>query len=230
MSTVKVLNTHGLLDSNLIAAHIHDTSSQERELLVNKGVHMVGCPSSISMIDGTVPPIAHYLSIGGVAAIGTDQAPGPGHHNMIREVRTISLLSKILNKNPTILPAWEALKLSTVNGSKVLGLESKIGTLEVGKQADLITIDLKKVNLTPTVYQPFYNFVPNLVYSIIGNEVDNVIINGKIIMRDYNFINLDEEKLIEEANKAAKRIFELAEEDWLLANSKLVESHRKGYL
>jgi 5-methylthioadenosine/S-adenosylhomocysteine deaminase len=229
-STVKVLNTHGFLDSNLIATHIHDTSSQERELLVKKGVHMVGCPSSISLIDGIVPPVAHYLSLGGVAALGTDQAPGPGHHNMIREIRTISLLSKVIKQDPTVLPAWEALKLSSINGSRVLGLDSKIGTLEVGKQADIITIDLKKINLTPTVYQPFYNFVPNLVYSMTGNEVDNVIINGKIIMNDYSFVEIDQENVSEEANRAAKRIFELAEEDWTQANSRLVQSHKDGHL
>ncbi len=230
MSTIQVLNSHDLLDSNLIAAHIHDTTPQERELLVEKEVGMVGCPSSISMIDGIVPPIAHYRSLGGIAGIGTDQAPGPGHHNMIRELRIISLLSKVIKQDPTNLPAWEALKLGTILGSQILDLDRKIGTLEIGKQADIITISLKKVNMSPIVFKPFYNFIPNLVYSMTGNEVDNVLINGEVIMKDNEFQDIDREAIVSEANQRACRIFEDAEHDWIQADSKLVEFHKKGFL
>ena len=230
MSTVKVLRSNGLLDSNLIAVHIHDTIPQERKLLVEKGVGMVGCPSSISMIDGIVPPIAHFRSFGGIAGLGTDQAPGPGHHNMVRELRTISLLSKVIKQDPTNLPAWEALKLGTVLGSQILNLDKKIGTLEVGKQADIITISLKKVNMSPVVFKPFYNFIPNLVYSMTGNEVDNVLINGKFILKDNEFQGIDKEAIVSEANLRACRVFDDATDDWIQADSKLVEFHKKGFL
>ncbi|MHA1945663.1 MAG: amidohydrolase family protein [Candidatus Hodarchaeales archaeon] len=230
MSTVKVLSTHDLLDSNLVAVHIHDTIPQERKLLVEKGVGMVGCPSSISMIDGIVPPIAHFRSLGGIAGLGTDQAPGPGHHNMVRELRTISLLSKVIKQDPTNLPAWEALKLGTVLGSHILDLDKKIGTLEVGKQADIITINLKKVNMSPVVFKPFYNFIPNLVYSMTGNEVDNVLIKGKFILKDSEFQGIDTEAIIIEVNRRASRVFDDAEDDWIQADSKIVEFHKKGFL
>ncbi len=229
-TTVKVLKSHDLLDSHLIAVHIHDTTSQERELLVNNDVGMVGCPSSISMIDGIVPPVSHYRSLGGIASLGTDQAPGPGNHNMIRELRTISLLTKVLIQDPTAIPAWEALQLVSVLGSHNLGLEKKVGTLEVGKQADIITIDLKKVNLTPEIYKPFYNFIPNLVYSMNGNEVDNVIINGEMIIHNYKFEKIDTKSIIDDVNQRATRIFVDAEEDWIQADSQLVDFHRKGLI
>jgi 5-methylthioadenosine/S-adenosylhomocysteine deaminase len=182
------------------------------------------------MIDGIVPPIAHFRSLGGIAGLGTDQAPGPGHHNMVRELRTISLLSKVINQDPTSLPAWEALKLGTVLGSQILDLDKKIGTLEVGKQADIITINLKKVNMSPVVFKPFYNFIPNLVYSMTGNEVDNVIIKGKFILKDSKFLKIDTEAIIIEANRRASRVFDDAKDDWIQADSKLVEFHKKGFL
>jgi 5-methylthioadenosine/S-adenosylhomocysteine deaminase len=230
ISTVKVLEKNNLLDKTLIAAHIHDTTTEERSLLVDHGVSMVGCPSSISMIDGIVPPLGHYVQLGGKAAIGTDQAPGTGHHNLFREMRTASILTKIINKDPTALPPWQSLMLATLGGAEVLNLESKIGSLSVGKQADVITIDLLHVNLTPVVTKPFRNFVPNLIYSTNGNEVDNIVINGQMIMKDNQFLNIDEASIISEANKRAPEIYESATEEWTKANSRMVYYYQNGYL
>ena len=229
-STIKVLNQYNLLDEFLLGAHCHDSTINERELMVKKRCKMVGCPSSISMIDGIVPPIADFVSFGGTVGIGSDQAPGPGLHNMFTEMRTISILSKIIRRDPTILPAWEVLQIATKGGAKILGLEKKIGSLEVGKKADIITIDLNKPNLTPTVSQPIRNFIPNIVYSASGSEVDNVIINGNLIISENRFILIDENEIIKEANTRAKNVFESAEEDWRKAGSELVKKVDKGFL
>ncbi|MHA2272404.1 MAG: amidohydrolase family protein [Candidatus Hodarchaeales archaeon] len=227
-STVKVLSKHGLLDEYLLAAHCHDTDENERELMVQRAAKLVGCPSSIGMIDGIVPPIGHYLELGGVAALGSDQAPGPGHHNMFREMCTASLLTKTLLRDPTILPAWKALQLGTMGGARFLGLDDKIGSLEVGKQADVITIDLNRAHLAPLVAKPFHNFIPNLVYSSTGTEVDNVIIQGQPIMLDGIFVQIDEQAIVAEANRRAERVFEEATEDWVKAGSKLVRDVKEG--
>ncbi|NHJ85217.1 MAG: amidohydrolase family protein [Asgard group archaeon] len=229
-STVKILDREKLLDKNLIAAHCHDTTAQERETLVKRGAKIVGCPSSISMIDGIIPPVGHIVSIGGIIGLGSDQAPGPGTHNMFREMRTISLATKITMNDPTILPAWEVLQLATIKGAKALGLEQRIGSLEVGKEADIITINLKHLNLTPVVKKPFRNYIPNLVYSSTGFEVDNVIIRGKQILSNGQFLITDPQTIIDEANKNAERIFDAATNDWLEANSKMVEIMRKGFI
>ncbi len=100
-STVSVLGKNDLLGEYLIAGHIHDTEEKEREELVKKGVKMASCQSSIAMIDGIIPPLNHFLSLGGIAGLGTDQAPGPGNHNMFREIRTASVFAKVQNKDPT---------------------------------------------------------------------------------------------------------------------------------
>ena len=214
----------------MVAAHIHDTTPEERALMVQKGVKMVGCPSSISCIDGILPPLGHYLQLGGTAAIGTDQAPGPGHHNLFLELKLASIGTKIISKDPTVLPPWESIKLVTTNGAKVLGLDQKIGSLKVGKQADIITIDLKRLNLVPVIDNPFHTIIPNLVYSTNGSEVNNVIINGDFVIKDNEFTSLDVDKIMEDVSKRARKIFENATEEWINAGSQMVKYYEKGFL
>jgi 5-methylthioadenosine/S-adenosylhomocysteine deaminase len=229
-STLTVLEKNGLLDNQLIAAHCHDTTEVERENMVDKGVKMVGCPSSIAIIDGIVPPLWHYIKVGGEAGLGTDQVPGPGHNNMFREMRMASILSKIVNKDPTALPPWKSLQLATIGGSRVLGLDREIGSLEVGKQADVITVNLRNSVLTPVVSNPLRNIIPNLVYSSTGNEVDNVIVNGQLIIAENEFTNIDERSIIQEASKRSERICESVGDDWLKTGSRMVKYHDEGWL
>lgn len=228
-STVSVLRQHDLLGDFLIAAHCHDTNEAERESMVNTQVRMASCQSSISMIDGIVPPLSHYVEdLGGTAGLGTDQAPGPGNHNMFREMRTASLLAKVTHRDPTRLPAWKALELATIGGARVLDLDDRIGSLEVGKLADVITVNLRHPNLSSTVSKPFRNFVPNLVYSASGAEIDNVFINGRRVMADGRLAFVDESDLLAESDERAARIFASAESDWRGAGSMLVQHADEG--
>ncbi len=229
-TTVKILDELGMIDDDLIAVHCHDTTENEKRSLVEKGACMVGCPSSISMIDGIVPPVWEFLSLGGTVGLGTDQAPGPGTHNMFREMRTIALLTKTKYRDPTVLPPWQTLRLGSLEGAKVLGLDDTIGTLEEGKSADVITVNLSRPNMTPSVDFPFHNYVANLVYSTTGFEVDNVIIEGKFIIRDGNFVQVDERKVVEEVQDRAVTLFKDATDDWEDSESHLVNVFRKGLL
>lgn len=230
MTAVKLLNANNLLDSTLIAAHIHGTSTEERALLVKNGVKMVGCPSAISKVDGIVPPLGDYIRLGGIAGIGTDEAPGSGHHNLLNEIKMASILSKTVFQDPTVLPPWESLKLATIGGAEVLGLEEQIGSLKVGKKADVITIDLFLPQLIPIISFPFHNILANLVYSCKGNEIDNVIINGKPIILNNKFAEINENSIINEVNNRAQEIFKNASEDWKKSNSKMVEYQKSGFI
>ena len=231
VSTVSLLRQHDLLGDFLIGAHCHDTDAPERELMADARVSMASCQSSISMLDGIVPPLSHYVEeLGGTAGLGTDQAPGPGSHNMFREMRPASLLAKVTHQDPTRLPAWKSLELATIAGARVLDLDDIIGSLEAGKRADLITINLHHPNLSPTVSQPFRNFVPNLVYSASGTEVDNVFINGRQVMAGGKLSFIDESSLLEEADERASLIFARAEADWRNAGSMLVRHVDQGHL
>ncbi len=229
-STVKKLKKENMLNERLLAAHCHGTTREEKQTIVENGTMMVGCPSSIGMIDGIVPPIEDFLSLGGTVALGSDQIPGNGAHNIFREMRTISLLTKCRDGDPTSLPPWKTLKLGTKTGAEALGMVDKIGTLEEGKKADIITVNLKSINLTPVVHEPFRNFIPNLIYSSTGFEVDNVIVNGNRILRNSEFIDIDEKQIKKEAEKKAEDILDEAESDWREADSSMLGYRRKGLI
>lgn len=174
---------------------------------------MVGCPSAISKVDGIVPPLGEYVRLGGQAGIGTDEAPGSGHHNLFHEIKLANILSKITFQDPTVLPPWETLKLVTISGAKVLGLDNQIGSLKIGKKADVITIDLYQLHLIPIINCPFHNILANLVYSSKGNEIDNVIIHGKPILFNNEYVEIDEISIINEANNRDQEICENASEE-----------------
>ena len=229
-TTVSVLDDIGLLGSDLLAAHCHGTTPAERERMVEAGARMVGCPSSIGSIDGIVPPMAHYADLGGTVGLGTDQAPGPGHHDMFRETRTAAILSKTDATDPTAMPAWEALALATIGGARALGIDDRVGTLEVGKQADVITVDTTAPAVAPTVDRPFHTAVPNLVYSATGREVRDVFVAGERVVADREFLPADADAIVAEAQDRATALFERAADDWRAAGSELVDHVDAGRL
>lgn len=227
-STVGVLDDRGLLSERLIAVHCHGATSGERELIADRGAGMVGCPSSIAAIDGIVPPIVEFLEQGTAVGLGTDQAPGPGGHDMLRELRTASLLSKTERGDPTSLPAWKALDLSATGGARALRLADRVGTIEVGKRADLAVIALDTPSVAPAVGEPLHTGVPNLVYG--GARAETVLVDGRPVLLDGEFTTLDERATLEEANERARALFERASEDWREAGSTLVSDVEAGWL
>ncbi|XVH31395.1 amidohydrolase family protein [Haloferacaceae archaeon DSL9] len=229
-STVSVLESRDMLSNRLIAVHLHGATTAERRRLVEAGVGMVGCPSSIVAIDGIVPPIAEYRQHGGTAALGTDQAPGPGGHDVLREVRTAALCSKTAERDPTALRAWEALRLVTIDAARVLGLETEVGSLEVGKRADVVTVDCSSLGVAPTVRTPFHTAIPNLVYGASGADVRDVFVDGRPLLRRGQFVDADPEAAIAAASDRAVRIFADAESAWRSAGSALVDAVDNGSL
>ena len=168
-STVRFLDEIGFLGSRLMGVHCHGASEDEIQLIAERGVRMISCPSSIGLIDGIVSPLHAYLAAGGQsAALGSDQACGNNCHNMFAEMKIAALLNKVRHRDPTVLPAWKVLRLATVEGARTLGLGDRVGTLEAGKEADIILVDLKKPHLTPVLLGPVRNIAPNLVYSARG--------------------------------------------------------------
>ncbi len=115
-------------------------------------------------------------------------------------------------------------------GAEVLGIDDQVGSLKIGKKADVITIDLFQPHLIPIVDTPFSNVLSNLVYSSKGNEINNVIIGGKPIILDNKFVNIDEGKILSEANERSREIFHEASDDWEKSASKMVEYHKLGFI
>jgi 5-methylthioadenosine/S-adenosylhomocysteine deaminase len=230
-STVRFLEDIGYLDDTIIAAHCHQTTDEEVAILAERGVRYVSCPSSIGIIDGITPPLALFLQLGGrSAAIGTDQASGNNCHNMLMEMKVAALLNKTRHRDPTLLPAWKMLRIATIEGAETIGLDTSIGTLEAGKKADLIILNLKVPHMTPIISTPVRNIAPNIVYSARGDEVETVIVDGKVVMENRQVLTMDEETVISKAQEASAEITRLATEDYLAADSELARAAKRGLL
>jgi len=230
-STVRYLDEIGFLGPRLMGVHCHGASDEEIRLIAERGVRMISCPSSIALIDGLVSPLHAYLEAGGkYAALGSDQACGNNCHNLFSEMKIAALLNKVRQGDPTVLPAWKMLRLATVEGARTLGLGARVGTLEAKKEADMILVDLKKPHLTPLLSGPVRNVAPNLVYSARGSEVATVIVGGRIIVDQGKVLTVDEDRVLEDAQRAAERVASEAEEDFFAAGSKLVQDMKEGLL
>ena len=228
-TTIRFLDSIGYLDDGLIAAHCHQTTDEEVALLAQRGVRYASCPASIGLIDGITPPLALFIKSGGrYATIGSDQAPGNGHHNMLVEMKVAALLNKSRHRDPTVLPAWKMLRLATLEGATAIGLGDRVGSLEPGKKADIILLDLKVPHMTPVIMNPVRNVAPNIVYSARGDEVTDVLVNGRLIVEDRNVQTVDESKVIDEAQREAERMCEAAAEAFLAGDGHLAREVKKG--
>ena len=145
-------------------------------------------------------------------------------------MKIAALLNKVRQRDPTALPAWKVLRLATVEGARTLGLADRVGTLEAGKEADIILIDLRKPHLTPVLSGPVPNIAPNLVYSARGSEVTTVIVGGQVVMGQGKVLTVDEDRIMEEAQRAAERVASAAEREFFAAGSKLADDVRAGLL
>ena len=231
MTTIKYLDSIGYLDDQVIAAHCHQTTDDEVALLAERGVRYASCPASIGIIDGITPPLALYIMSGGKnATIGSDQASGNNSHNMLVEMKVAALLNKTRHRDPTLLPAWKMLRIATIEGATTLGLGDKTGSLEPGKKADVILLDLKVPHMTPVLLRPVRNVAPNLVYSARGDEVTDVIVNGDFVVEEGVVQTMDEEKVIEEAQRAAVEVADASVDDYMKADSLLAKAVKKGLI
>lgn len=204
MTPVEYLEDNDMLNERLIAAHMHHNTVEEQKRCAAAGVKMIFCPASIGVIDGLIPFAVDYLNYGGVVGIGSDQATGNNNASMFSDMKIGAILGKVQKEDPTVLPSWKILRMCTIEAAQTIGLEKYIGSLEVGKKADIIILDGKAPTLTPLLLDPVRNIVPNLVYAATGDEVETSIVDGQIIMENRDVRFLDENEVIENANFRAQ--------------------------
>jgi 5-methylthioadenosine/S-adenosylhomocysteine deaminase len=174
---------------------------------------MALCSGSIGLIDGIVPPAQAFRSAGGPVALGSDQASGNNCHNVFNEMKLTALFSKIRSRDPKVMPAWEVLRMATIEGARAIGLAEEIGSLEPGKQADLILVDLSAPNLSPVLEAPIRNIVPNLVYAATGHEVRLVMVAGCVLVRGGQVLSADEAQVRSEAQAQAEEVARCVADD-----------------
>jgi len=197
MRNVAYLHWLGIADQHVVLAHCIHLDEQELKTLARTKTNIAHCPSSNLKLGSGIAPIADMLERGISVSLGADGAPCNNRLDMFTEMRTAALLQKALH-GPEVLPAGRALRMATLDGARALGLADDIGSLEVGKRADVIVVDLKRLHATPET-----DVVSSLVYSAQASDVRTTIIDGRMAMRDGELTMLNEADVIANANREA---------------------------
>ncbi len=180
----------GIFDVPAIAAHCVQVTDEDIDILKKKNVSVVTNPASNMKLGNGFAPIEKMLEKGVNVCLGTDGAASNNCLNMFHELSLLTLIHKGTGKTPQCVSAKEGFRIATLNGAKALGLEDQIGSIEVGKKADLAILDLNTPSLTPR-----NNLIAGLSYSANGSEVDTMIINGKITMENRRILTMDEQQV-----------------------------------
>ncbi len=200
-SPVAYLARIGLLSPRVIAAHTVHLTDEEIAILKRAGVGAVHNPQSNMKLASGVAPVPRLLAADVALGLGTDGAASNNDLDMWEEMDTAAKLHKLAANDPRVVSAREALELATIRGARALHLEREIGSLEAGKRADLIVVDLDGLHQTPR-----YNIYSHLVYATKAADVRTVIIEGRIVMRDRRLLTLDEETIKRAARTYRERI------------------------
>jgi 5-methylthioadenosine/S-adenosylhomocysteine deaminase len=204
LRNITYLDTVGLTGSHVALAHCVHLSDEEIATLKATGTNVSHCPSSNLKLGSGLAPIVKLLDQGVSVSLGADGAACNNRLDMFTEMRTAALLQKALH-GPEVMPANRTLRLATIDGARALGLDSEIGSLEVGKRADLAIVRLDRLHATPV-----NDVVSALVYSSEADDVETVVINGQVVMRDRQLLTLDEREVIAEATVEAQNLMSRA--------------------
>ncbi|MDA3972274.1 MAG: amidohydrolase [Desulfobulbaceae bacterium] len=200
-SPVGHLDQLGVLDSSVVAAHCVKVTPPEIELFGARGVKVAHCPESNMKLGSGVAPVRAMLDAGVIVGLGTDGAASNNDVDLFGEMDMAAKLQKVHCLDSTCLPAGAALHMATCAGAEVLGAGRDIGTLEVGKKADIIVVEMNKPHLTP-----MYNAVSHLVYAARGGDVLHSIIDGRIVMEDRKLTMVDEHELLAACRQWAEKL------------------------
>jgi 5-methylthioadenosine/S-adenosylhomocysteine deaminase len=198
---VEHLEDLGFLDDTVLAAHCVWLDDREIELLAKRKVGVSHCIESNLKLASGFAPVVKMLAAGVKVTFGTDSAGSNNDLNIISEMSTSAKVHKALSNNPTAINARTVVRMATRWGAEVLGLGDKIGSLEKGKIADILTINLKKPHLTP-IYNPY----SHIVYAAMASDVRTVMVNGRIVVDEGRLVTADESEILRKAERWSGRI------------------------
>lgn len=202
-SQVAYLNDLGLLDTQIRLVHMVWPQDGDWDLLKRDNVSVVSCPQSNLKLGAGIPPIARYLDEGIRVSLGTDGAASNNNLDMWEELRLAAFLAKGTSLDPTKLPARQALRMVTIDAARIWGMDEGLGSLEPGKKADMVVVDLDKPHTTPT-----YDIYSTLVYAASAADVRDVFVAGRRVVKEAKITTLDEESVLSEARDWAERIMQ----------------------
>ena len=200
LRNIAYLDSLGLTGRHVALAHCVHLSDEEIEILRTSQTNVAHCPSSNLKLGSGIAPVAKLLEQGISVSLGADGAACNNRLDMFTEMRTATLLQKALH-GPEVLPASRALRMATIDGARALGLADEIGSLEVGKRADLAVVRLDRLHATPVE-----DVVSAVVYSAQPDDVDTVFIDGEFVLREQKLLTLDEKETISLARSEAEKL------------------------
>lgn len=206
MPVIPYVKKQGMLDAKVLAAHCVHIDEGEMRTLLHAGAGVAHNPSSNMKLASGFAPVQKMLDAGLNVGIGTD---GPASNNdldMFEEIRLAAFMAKVVNSNPTSLPASQALSMGTRLGANALHLGSIIGTIEPGKKADLILVNISSIHNSPRFRRENDNVSAQIVYAGKASDVTDVMVNGKWLMQDRNLLTLNEKELLLAAQEYAQKI------------------------
>ncbi len=191
---VELLSNIGFLGKDINLAHSIWIDDNEQKLIAETNTNITPCTESNLKLASGFTPLKGILEKNINVSLGTDGVSSNNDLSILSEMDFTAKVYKAINLDPTFLPAQEVVKMVTINAAKTLNKENQIGSLEKGKKADIIIINNNTIEALP-----MYNVYSHLVYNLNGNAVDDVIINGKIVLRNKMLQNINEEELIEKS-------------------------------
>jgi len=198
---VKHLDSLGLLEPHLIADHCVHLEDPDIKTMAAHGVKVVHNPESNMKLASGIAPVPEMLARGLTVGLGTDGCASNNNLDLFSEMDTAAKLHKVNMLDPTVMDSITVLRMATIQGARVLGLQDITGSLEVGKKADVIVIDTHKPHLTP-----MYNATSHLVYAARGSDVRHSIINGQPVMEDRKLLTLDLAEIIARARETSMHV------------------------
>jgi 5-methylthioadenosine/S-adenosylhomocysteine deaminase len=198
---VAALGRKGLLGPDMLAVHCVWLDQKDISMMAAAGVKVSHCPVTNMLLADGVAPIRKMLDAGITCSLGSDGPASNFTMDMISVMKTASLLQKVHLLDSTAMSAWDVLEMATRGGARALGLESEIGSISVGKKADLVVVELDRPGNVP-VYDP----VASIVYSASPENVETVIIDGRVVLDSRRMVTVDEEKASRAVSRIAKRL------------------------
>lgn len=201
MTPIEYLHDLHLLGPHTLLAHGVHLRADEMQLIADSGASVVHCPTSNLKLGSGMAPVVELREAGVNLALGTDGAASNNDLNMWEEMRLAALLQKGLHNDPRVLPAQQVLEMATLGGARALNLQDQIGSLEVGKRADLIQVSLDAAHLTP-VYDP----LSHLVYAANAEDVCLTMIQGQVVYQDGKLLTLDEQSIKHQVRALSRKM------------------------
>ncbi len=203
MSPTEFAKDVGLAGPNVLLAHAVWMNEQDIAALASQGTHVSHNPLSNAKLASGVAPIPEMLKAGVSVSLGTDGGPSNNTYDLVHDMRWASYLHKARTLDPLVMPAETVLEMATIGGARAIGWGDRIGSLEVGKQADFVAFDFDKPHLTPSG-----NPVSTLVFSATGADVSLVVIAGQEVVREGRVLTLDQERILSEAQRRVKDLYQ----------------------